>query len=60
VAPRFSAAKRDPFCVAASASEVPLGLKPIPSASFVAGLEGLRHPKSGATLIFSATGSGMP
>jgi hypothetical protein len=37
-----------------AAIKVPLGLKPIPSASLVAALEGLRHPKSGSTWSFSA------
>ncbi|SPF46791.1 exported hypothetical protein [Candidatus Sulfotelmatobacter kueseliae] len=54
MAQRFSAAIRDLFSVAASAAEAPLGLKPISSASLFAGLEGLRHPKSGATSSSSA------
>src|SRR5271157_3073705 len=60
VAQRFSAAIRGLYLVAASAAEVPLGLKPIPSVSSVAGLKGLRHPKSGATLSFPVACSAEP
>jgi len=52
VAQRFSAAIRDILSVPASAAEVPLGLKPVFSSTFAAGLEGLRHPKSSATWEF--------